>query len=299
MSGSSNSAASAAIGEYRGASAGAIRHHYDVGNEFYALWLDPTLTYSCALWERADDTLQTAQERKLDHLARASGAHGARHVIDIGCGWGGMLRRLVERHEVGRAVGLTLSAAQHELVSQLAHERCEARLENWAEHEPTAPYDAIVSIGAFEHFAEPGLPREQRVAEYRRFFDRCHDWLVDGGRLALQTNVKGDNVRLDRRTTRELLFIARHIFPESELPWLSEIVQASERRLRVVSVRNDPDHYVRTCKAWRERLMRNRRAASELVGARVVADYERYLRSSVEAFERRHLGLARIVFERV
>jgi cyclopropane-fatty-acyl-phospholipid synthase len=285
--------------DYRGASTEAIRHHYDVGNEFFGLWLDETRSYSCALWDGTDDTLLAAQQRKLDHLIDGAQAAGRARVLDVGCGWGGLLRRLVEQHGVQHAVGLTLSRQQAEYIGQRPDERCDVRVENWAEHRPSEPYDAIISIGAFEHFADFGMGREARVAAYRRFFESCYDWLPLGGRLALQTNVKGNNVRLDRRMVRDLLFIVDHIFPESELPWPSEILEASERRFDVVSVQNTPDDYARTCLRWLDGLTWKRVRAVELVGEKTVADYERYLDAAAEAFVRRHIGLMRIIFERV
>jgi len=287
------------MAEYQGASQAGIEHHYDVGNQFYALWLDPTLTYSCALWEGHDDTLQAAQERKFDYLTREARAIGVATVLDVGCGWGGLLRRLVEHHDVTNVVGLTLSAAQAGYLSSWADSRYDVRVENWADHRPSARYDAIISIGAFEHFAHFGMPRPERVAAYRRFFNSCHEWLPHGGRLALQTNANGNNACMDRQTALDMLFIIRHIFPESVLPWPSEIFEASERLFDVVSARNDPDHYARTCQAWLDRLLTSRKRATELVGERIVMDYERYLRAAIGAFDKRHLGLLRIVFERV
>jgi cyclopropane-fatty-acyl-phospholipid synthase len=290
--------------DYQGASAEAIQSHYDRGNDFYALWLDETRSYSCALWAGPDDTLRAAQERKLDHLATGARAGGARRVLDVGCGWGGLMRRLVDHHDVTEVVGLTLANEQAAHIRGFADHRYDVRVENWADHVPppredTAPYDAIISIGAFEHFADFGMPRAARLAAYRRFFDACHDWLPPGGRLALQTNVKGNNTRLDRQTVKDLLFIVDHIFPESELPWTSEIVEASERRFDLVSARNDADHYARTCQEWLDRLVAHRDRAVDLVGDARVTDYERYLRASVDGFRNRHLGLVRIVFERV
>ncbi len=209
------------------------------------------------------------------------------------------MRRLVERHGVSRVVGLTLANEQAAHIGGWADERYDVRVQNWIDHVPSEPYDAIISIGAFEHFADFGMPRAARIEAYRRFFASCRDWLAPGAPLSLQTNVKGNNVVLDRATVKDLLFIVDHIFPESELPWISEIVEASERMFDVVSARNDADDYARTCQEWLDNLVANRAEAVRLVGDERVADYERYLRGAVAGFRNRHLGLARIVFERV
>jgi cyclopropane-fatty-acyl-phospholipid synthase len=284
---------------YRGASPEAIQHHYDLGNAFYALWLDPTRTYSCALWDGPRDTLQAAQERKLDHLAEGARAVRAGRVLDVGCGWGSMLRRLVDHHGVGHATGLTLSEAQAAYATETLDNRTDVRLENWADHVPEGPYDAVVSIGAFEHFADFGMTRPARIEAYRAFFARCREWLPEGGRLALQTIVNGNNTHLDRRMTRDLLFVVDKIFPESQLPWPSEMIEASERLLDVVRIRNDADHYARTCATWLASLRARRDDAVAIVGEEAVREYERYLQTSVDAFNRRHIGLMRVVFERV
>ncbi|HEU4702107.1 MAG TPA: cyclopropane-fatty-acyl-phospholipid synthase family protein [Conexibacter sp.] len=282
-----------------GASAADIRHHYDLGDDFYALWLDPTRTYSCARWDGPDDTLEAAQLRKLDQLAAAAHAPAGGRVLDVGCGWGSMLRRLVERHGVGHAAGLTLSDAQAASIAAWADDRHTVHVESWAEHAPRAPYDAIVSIGAFEHFADYGVAREQRVEAYRAFFERCRQWLPPGGRLVLQTIAKGGNVRIDRRTLRDAVFVTERIFRGSELPWPSEILQASERRFEVVRVRNDAEDYRRTTQAWLDRLVARRAEAQALVGGEAVADYERYLDASARSFANGHLALMRIVLARV
>lgn len=284
---------------YQGASPAAIQHHYDLGNEFFALWLDPTRTYSCALWDGDGDTLELAQLRKLDHLAEGARAPAAARVLDVGCGWGSMLRRLVEHHDVGHVTGLTLSLSQAEHVATWTDARYDVRVENWADHKPAQPYDAIISIGAFEHFADLSMTRQDRVEAYRRFFAACRDWLPHGGRLALQTITKGNNVRLDRQVTRDMLFVIDQIFPESELPWTSEAIEASERLFDVVSVRNDAKHYARTCQCWLDELRAHRDHVVETQGEQVFADYERYLRSSVDVFDRRHVGLVRMILERV
>ncbi|MFG2005946.1 class I SAM-dependent methyltransferase [Spirillospora sp. NPDC048911] len=121
---------------YSGTSPAAIRSHYDLSNEFYGLWLDAGRTYSCALWEAAGDTLEAAQERKLDHLIEGARAAGAGHVLDVGCGWGSLLARLTGEHNAGEAVGLTLSPRQADWVAGLGLARCEVRVENWIDHAP-------------------------------------------------------------------------------------------------------------------------------------------------------------------
>ncbi|WP_024804902.1 cyclopropane-fatty-acyl-phospholipid synthase family protein [Nocardia sp. BMG51109] len=283
---------------YLGASASAIQHHYDAGNEFYRLWLDPSMTYSCALWEEPGDTLERAQQRKHDYLAAAAGAAGAARVLDVGFGWGAMVRRLLGTHGVEHVTGLTLSAAQLATTGAWSDDRCDLRLENWNEHRPDRPYDAVVSIGAMEHFANLGMSREHKIEAYRQFFTRCRSWLVDDGRLGLQTIVRGHNTNADWSIQREMIRVNRWIFPESEVPWLAEVFAASEGLLDVVSVRNDAAHYARTCGVWLDQLRAHRTEAVDLVGAEMVERYERYLDVSVQVFRHRHAGLARIIFQR-
>lgn len=283
---------------YQGASASAIQRHYDLSNDFFALWLDEQRVYSCAMWS-GQSVLEQAQLAKLDYLVAGARAAGAGRVLDVGCGWGALLRRLVDTHSVGHAVGLTLSQAQFDHVTAQPDPRIEVRLENWIQHTPDQPYDAIISIGAFEHFADFGLSRSERVEAYRQFFARCHEWLPPGGRLGLQTIVKGNNTRMSRQMVRDLLFMIDRIFTESELPWLSEICEASETFFDPVSVRNDADDYARTCAEWRQRLDQRAAEAELIVGADTLAEYQRYLTAASNAFTHRHTGLARIVLERM
>jgi cyclopropane-fatty-acyl-phospholipid synthase len=283
---------------YRGSSAKAVQRHYDLSNAFYGLWLDPGRTYSCALWADGD-TLESAQNRKLDYLIEGARATGAERVLDVGCGWGSLLFRLTEQHGVRHAVGLTLSQEQAAWIRALDRPRCEVHLQNWIDHPADRHYDAVISIGAFEHFARAGLSRKDRVAGYREFFRRCRSWLPPGGRLALQTNVKGNNPRVDRRTAREMLFINDLIFPETEIPRTAEVLEASENIFDPTVARNDPDHYARTTQEWHDRLRARRDEAVELVGATRTASYLRYLSAVSEHFRRRHIGLLRIIFEAV
>lgn len=277
-----------------GASARAIQAHYDISNEFFALWLDPTMTYSAALWEPGD-SLEAAQLRKLDYHLDAAAVSDGESVVDIGCGWGSMLRRAVARTSLRRAVGLTLSREQY----QWARRRCEhepaieIRLESWAEHRPVQAYDAVVSIGAFEHFARTGLGAAEKHETYRRFFRWCHENTNAGARLALQTIVyeNYDEAQPNR--------FVEEIFPESELPRLNEVLAASRGLFELVRVRNDRAHYAETLKAWYANLRSKREQALALVGAETYAKYERYLGVFVVGFHVGTVNLARLAFRRI
>lgn len=279
--------------KYQGASAQAIQHHYDVGNEFYQLWLDPTCTYSCALWDEAL-TLEEAQLKKLDyHIAQAQ-ASEAQRVLDIGCGWGSTLKRLVDHHGVEKAVGLTLSQAQLDWVSQEQHPRLEVKLEGWLKHQPEAHYDAIISIGAFEHFARLNLTSQEKVEAYRLFFQCCHQWLKPGGRISLQTIIY-ENASVE--DSNDLL--ANEIFPDSNIPRLAEMIQGFDRLFEVEVLRNDREHYVRTLRAWLKNLRANRKEAVKLVGEEQVATYEKYFGVSMIGFHSACLNLCRVTLRRL
>lgn len=277
----------------RGASMAAIQSHYDVGNGFYALWLDPTLTYSCALWH-GDEDLNGAQLAKIDwHLSNV-GAGPASHILDIGCGWGGLMRRAVETHGVAHITGLTLSAAQADWIESLCLPRAVARLQDWKQQLPAHRYDGIVSIGAFEHFARLELTPEQKLEAYREFFRACHTSLRPGGRLSLQSITYESAERRDFSR-----FFAEEIFPESDLPHLHEILLATRGLFEVELLRNDRKHYERTAQSWLSSLRSRREAAERLVGPAMVQRYQKYLGLLAVAFHTGTMNLARISMRRI
>lgn len=297
-----------------GASPAAIRAHYDVSNEFYRLWLDPTLAYSCALFDEGaatafeqplvygsmpddQDSLERAQQRKFAYMLDACHAAGARRLLDIGCGWGGLLRHALDHYSVRHATGLTLSDAQALHLNGLANPRIAVHVESWADHR-AEPYDAITSTGAMEHFCRPGLTPAERIAIYRDFFRACHQLLAPGGSLSLQTICKG-GVPLDGPGLEDMLFIFCNIFPDSDVPRLSELVTAAGKLFEIATLRNDRLHYARTCVEWLAALRRNRGPAVELVGEAKVAQYERYLSSSARQFELNNVGLLRFSLRRI
>jgi cyclopropane-fatty-acyl-phospholipid synthase len=276
-----------------GASAEAIEYHYDVSNDFYKLWLDESLTYSCALWDK-DELLEGAQLAKLDFHIRNSKAQGKARVLDIGCGWGAMLNRLVTKADVSKAVGLTLSRRQADHIASVGQAGVEVRLENWGDHQPSELYDSVISVGAFEHFAQHGLTWQEKTDGYRKFFQKCFDMLQPGGHLSLQTMSYENASREDFSP-----FFASQIFPESDLPRLSEIAAASDRLFEVVTLRNDRAHYARTSLEWRRRLRANRQQAIALVGLETYNRYDLYLHLWAIGFHVGTMGLLRIQFKKI
>jgi len=277
-----------------GATQQAIEHHYDVGRDFYRLWLGPSMVYSSALWlGELDDDLDAAQAAKLAWHASTAGVDRSSRVLDVGCGWGALLRYLSDEHQVCHATGLTLSRDQADAIEE--RQGIDVRLEDWREHIPSAPYDAIISIGAFEHFARQELTREQRREVYRGFFERCASWLVPGGRMSLQT-IAYEDFEPDRQSASA--FFTDEIFPESSLPSLSDIVVASEPTFRLVAFRSDGAQYEQTLRLWQNRLEADRDRAMELVDRATYRRYLRYLRVSRAMFDRRVCTLYRLGLER-
>jgi cyclopropane-fatty-acyl-phospholipid synthase len=270
-----------------------IQYHYDVGNRFYELWLDSRMIYSCAMWPEGDytDDLDTAQLRKLDYHIDQSGAAKARRVLDVGCGWGGLLARCRERNPgLEQAVGLTLSAEQKKYIDEFRKtDAIDCRLEDWHDHRTNQPFDSIISIGAFEHFAAPDDGRQTRQAKYREFFEFCRSNLRKGGLLSLQTIAY-----LNMRREDASKFMNKEIFPNSDLPYLEEIVEASSGCFEIVALRNDRLDYAHTCKLWGRRLKANRSEAVVVSDEATVRRYEKYLQEGSVGFFLGKLSLLRI-----
>jgi len=269
----------------------AITHHYDVGNDFYQLWLDVDMVYSCALWvDDQDNDLHQAQLNKLDwHLDNLSMSDGGL-LLDIGCGWGALLQRHLDRNKANRGVGLTLSEAQKLYVDESGL-HAEVIVQNWTEHPPILQYDGIISIGAFEHFANRHQSVDEKLELYSDFFSRCARWLKPEARLSLQTIVYGSMSSKDQN-----LFISDDVFPNSELPTVAEIKDASDSSFELIELRLDGKQYAKTCDLWLTRLRENKSEAVRLYGEETFQHYVKYLKFCVIGFYSGRINLARFVF---
>jgi cyclopropane-fatty-acyl-phospholipid synthase len=223
--------------------AAAIAHHYDVSNAFYRLVLGPSMTYSCAVWESADVTLEQAQAAKYDLVSRKLGLEPGMRLLDVGCGWGGMAIHAAAEHGV-RAVGVTLSRWQAEWAEKAVAEAgvgdlVEIRYQDYRDVRD-GPFDAVSSIGMFEHV---GL---SRLSEY---FGRLRRLLRPGGRLLNHGISRPPNAGRSRFRRRS--FIDRYVFPDGELHEIGSVVSAIQRRgLEVRHVESLREHYALTLRAW-------------------------------------------------
>lgn len=261
-----------------------VQAHYDASDAFFALFLDPSMTYSCAYFPREDMSLEEAQMAKLDlSLGKLKLIPGQR-LLDIGCGWGATLCRAVQRYGV-RAVGLTLSQNQARhvegLCAALPAGAGNVRLEGWEAFDEAV--DRIVSIGAFEHF---------RVKRYRAFFARCRSLLPQGGRMLLHSIVMPDwdvlaarGIAIRHEDIMFAKFIREHIFPGGQLA--SPRVIGSHAELGGFEVEHTESlqrHYARTLSIWAENLQARREQAIAIVGQQTYDIYERYLTGCSEQF---------------
>jgi cyclopropane-fatty-acyl-phospholipid synthase len=273
--------------ERTGASQAAIISHYDMGDEFFRLILGPEMIYSCALFDNVDD-LDAAQQLKLDHHIEAAGAIGVARVLDIGCGWGAMLRRLVKHASVKHVVGLTLSPSQARWIQRDQLPNVEVIVEDWRDHRPAERYNSIISVGAFEHFVQKGLDPAKRLNAYRDFFAFCDRVLVAKGKLSLQT--------INFNEPHTLHPVVERTFPESDLPLIWEPIAAAEGRFQLIAARNDPDHYYRTLRFWEQNLQERYSDAVTLVGETAVKEFRHYLKITAMGFKTGSIGLIRMNF---
>jgi cyclopropane-fatty-acyl-phospholipid synthase len=278
----------------------AIRHHYEVSNEFYRLLLGPSMMYSGAYWHAGEDrraTLDVAQDRRLDAFAELANAQGAAKVLDLGCGWGTMLRRLVDVHGAERAVGVTLSRTQAEWIASFGNPKVEARVESWEDHRTDEPYDAMFCINALEHFVNSSLAPRERVKRYRYFFRHCQNLLKPGGRFVTHI-MTVDKPPLRKDILDDLKFLLREEFEGCHVPHLHEITAAIEGVFEITELQQDRDAFGGACRVWLEHLADRRDEAVAMQGEEVVARFERYLDVFAYMFEDGWFNNLRITFTR-
>jgi len=260
---------------------------YDVSDEFFSLFLDSTMGYTCAYFERDDMTLEEAQNAKFDLALRKLNLEPGMTLLDIGCGWGGALQRAIEKFDVN-VIGITLSRNQFEyskakLAAIPTQRNVEVRLQGWEEFEDKV--DRIVTIGAFEAF---------KMERYDAFFDRSYNVLPDDGRMLLHTILTYSQkmmyergIKLTMRDIRFARFIGTEIFPGGQLPSQEDIFKfAQAAGFSVEKVQLLQEHYERTLNIWAANLEANRERAVAIQSQQVYDRYMHYLTGCEDFFRK-------------
>ncbi|KAA0087004.1 methyltransferase domain-containing protein [Mycolicibacterium sp. P9-64] len=269
----------------RGSNAEQVQSHYDLSNEFFALWQDTNQVYSCAYFERDDMTLDEAQVAKIDLALGKLGLQPGMTLLDVGCGWGAAMMRAVEKYDVN-VVGLTLSHNQKAHIEQAIADphgprHMEVRLASWEEFND--PVDRVVSIGAFEHFG---------FAKYQDFFQKMYKLMPDDGVMLLHTIVapsaaeyRERELKITMSRLRFVKFILDEIFPGGRLPAVSQVEeQASDAGFRVTRVQPLRLHYARTLDTWAANLQAQQAEAISLTSREIYDRYMRYLTGCADLF---------------
>jgi len=262
----------------------AISYHYDVSNEFYSLWLDRRMVYSCAYFQDRDEDIHTAQEQKLDHICRKLRLEPGERLLDIGCGWGGLVMYAAEHYDV-EALGITLSEAQVELAQRRIEEvgleeRCRVICQDYRDVALEEPFDKLVSVGMFEHI---GLER------MRVYFKDAWEILREGGLFLNHAIARpGWEPKMNDPDT----FSNRYVFPDGELTPISHSLDVAETtRFEVRDVESLREHYALTLRRWVRRLEERRDQALEEVDEVTYRIWRLFMSGSAHGFETGRLNV--------
>ena len=271
----------------------AIQHHYDVSNEFYALWLDPRMVYSCAYFHHEDDTLESAQLQKLDHICAKLRLAPGERFLDVGCGWGALVMRAAEKYGV-HATGITLSENQHRLATERIRaaglqDRCKVLLQDYRDLRGEGVYDKVASVGMFEHVGLRNLPV---------YFSVVRRLLKERG-LFLNHGITSSDTRNRAVGLGAGEFIGRYVFPKGELPHLHRAVHdLSEQDLEVHDVESLRPHYAKTLGIWSERFEKHMEAAVAHSSERTARIWRLYLAGCAYAFEQGWVSIYQVLASR-
>ncbi len=263
----------------------AIQHHYDVSNRFYELVLGPTMVYSCAYFAAPDESLDTAQERKLDVVCRKLNLHPRERLLDVGCGWGSLVIHAATHYGV-RAVGVTISPAQAELARARVREAgleddIEIRLADYRDTSD-GPYDKIASVGMVEHVGTKQLPA---------YFTHLRELLKPGGVLLNHGIVRP---REQKRNPKS--FAWRFVFPDGELQTLSRILSEMEKAgLEPRDTESLREHYALTLKRWYANQLEHQEEAAKEAGEERERIWRLHNIGAALGFERGDLSVHQVV----
>lgn len=267
----------------------AVTYHYDVSNEFYSLWLDRQMVYSCAYFESAGDGIDTAQTQKLDYICRKLRLRAGERLLDLGCGWGGLLIHAARNYGV-QAFGITLSIPQAEIARQRIREegltdRCRVDVYDYRDLESGAEFDKLVSVGMFEHVGEAMLPEYFRQAWLR---------LRPGGTFLNHGIASSAGFKRSGPS-----FIDKYVFPDGELVPIHVTLRAAELSgFEVRDVENLREHYALTLREWVGRLESKAEQAKNIVEDSTYRVWRLYMSGSAHAFKTSRLNLYQVLLSK-
>jgi cyclopropane-fatty-acyl-phospholipid synthase len=272
----------------------AVRFHYNVGNAFYALWLDAHMVYSCAYFAHGDDDLERAQESKLDLICRKLRLKPGERLLDIGCGWGGLIMHAAKYYGVS-TLGITLSDAQAELARERIaaaglSDRCRVELRDYRSLGSDAPFDKAASVGMVEHVGRARLD-DYFASAFRAL--RPGGLFLNHGIVSIAGS-RGESLpsRVAGRVWQRGEFIDRYVFPDGELaPTASVIASAEKNGFELRDVESLREHYVLTLRHWIRRLEARHRDAVALVGEPTYRVWRLYMSASAHGFNIGRIGI--------
>ena len=275
-----------------------VQVSYDVGNEFFRLWLDKRMNYTCGIYDETDD-LDEAQVAKLNFLHDQSKITPEGSILDIGCGWGANIEFLAQDKGVKDVHGITLSPAQFEEINARKIPNVTAHCVNYLDYKPDRLFDAVISICMIEHVVTPEQARAgEHIDLYRNYFRLAHEWTKPGAHFALQTILRNPAPR-NRKDIQDIGWMTYEIFPGGITPRLEDIVIAVNPYWEVKQVTTRRVDYQKTCAHWLEGLKRSEDFIREKWGSQVFEDYDRYLSTCVRAFEMHYQSLAQWQLKRI
>lgn len=260
-----------------------IEVSYDVSNEFFRLWLDERMHYTCAVFENEGDTLEEAQENKSRILYEFAEMSKDKTILDIGCGWGANLE-YIARRGAKKAHGITLSTAQHDEINGRDLPGVKAWVADYKDFVPPHRYDSLVSIEMIDHLCSPAQARQGLAIEiYRAYFAKLAEWIEPGGYFAFQAILR-NRVPRTKRDVEDLKFTADVIFPGGLNPRLEELVAAVNPHWEIVELKTRRTDYGKTTAEWLRRMRMHEATIREKWGDQVFDEYDRYLSTCVRAF---------------
>lgn len=280
--------------------AAAVRYHYDTGNDFYALWLDSRMVYSCAYFQTGTEDIDAAQTAKLEYICRKLRLQPGERLLDIGCGWGGLVMYAARSYSV-QALGVTLSEPQAELarkrIAELGlGERCRIDVRDYRDLAPDPPFDKVVSVGMFEHVGRKMLPT---------YFAQAYKLTKPGGLFLNHGIVTLDDERVSKGRLPAIIsrylpsslwkrgaFISKYVFPDGELVTPHEVVTYAEQAgFETRDIESLREHYALTLRRWVHRLEARHDDACRLVGEQTYRVWRLYMAGSAHGFASGKLGV--------